>query len=91
MERNGIGKQDLEMMLLDVTEGILVGGLSGFLLGVLLGTIIWCALWQSLPTVASLPPVFYAGQLGTVDGAVMGAVVAFGWRLRMVLKNNPQV
>ena len=88
MERNGIGKQQLEMMLLDVTEGILVGGLSGFLLGLLLGTAVWCVVWQALPTIASLPPIFYAGQLGTLDGAIIGACVAFNWRLRIALKNR---
>lgn len=87
MERNGTGKQDLEMMLLDVTEGVLVGGLSGFLLGLLQGTILWCIVWQALPTVISLPSIFYAGQLGTVDGAIIGAIVAFSWRLRLLLKN----
>ena len=86
MERNGIGKQEFEMMLLDVTEGILVGGLSGFLLGLLLGTAVWCVVWQSLPTTVSLPPIFYAGQFGTLDGAVIGAIVSFSWRLRLALK-----
>ncbi len=88
MERNGIGKQEFEMMLLDVTEGILVGGLSGFLLGLLLGTAVWCAVWQALPTTASVSPIFYAGQLGTLDGAIIGACVAFSWRLRIVLRNS---
>lgn len=88
MERNGIGKQEFEMMLLDVTEGILVGGLSGFLLGLLLGTAVWSVAWQSLPTYVSLPPIFYAGQLGTLDGAIIGACVAFSWRLGIVLKNS---
>ena len=91
MERNGIGKQDLEMMLLDVTEGILVGGLSGFLLGLFLGTAVWCAIWQALPTIASLPPIFYAGQLGLFDGVIIGACVTFSWRLRIILRNLPNI
>lgn len=91
MERKGIFKQNFEMMLLDLTEGILVGGLAGFLLGLLFGTMVWGIVWQALPNVGTLPPIFYAGQLGTLDGVVIGGTTAFFWRLKRLLNSKQEV
>ena len=88
MKRIGMSKRNFEMILLDLTEGVLIGGLAGFLLGTLIGTMVWCVVWQMMPTVSTLSPALYAGQLGTFDGVIIGAVIAFCWRLKLVLGNS---
>ncbi len=88
MKYMGMRLKSAEIFVLDVSEGILVGGIAGFILGILLGTLLWAFVWQMLPTVYALPDILFAGQWGILDGMLLGGFGAFYWRLKMVLEHS---
>lgn len=87
MKRIGNKITTLEPFLLDVSEGILVGGVAGFIFGLFAGTLLWSLAWQMWPTTLALPDIFFAGKVGLWEGILLGGLVSFCWRLKISLQD----
>ena len=86
MRRIGSKISALEPFILDVSEGVLIGGLAGFLFGLCAGVFLWIWTWQMWVTSFAMPDIFFAGKLGLWEGALLGGVVAFYFRLKLFLR-----
>ena len=86
MRRIGSKISAVEPFILDVSEGVLIGGLAGFVFGLCAGTLLWIWTWQMWVIPSAVPDIFFAGKLGLWEGAVLGGLVALYFRLKLFLR-----